>query len=94
MAHPTGKWAEAEIRRDDIKDLMEKTKKLATMYSELLAIKREGWENVLKAQLKREAKEKEKQNGLVSSITNSNGRVETSPNCEGGRYCINGRSRW
>ena len=63
MAHPTGKWAEAEIRRDDIKDLMEKTKKLATMYSDLLAIKREGWENVLKAQLKREAKEKEKQNG-------------------------------
>ena len=63
MAHPTGKWAEAEIRRDDIKDLMEKTKKLATMYSELLKIKREGWENVLRAQVKRDAKEKEKQNG-------------------------------
>ena len=63
MAHPTGKWAEAEIRRDDIKDLMEKTKKLATMYSELLKIKREGCENVLRAQVKREAKEKEKQNG-------------------------------
>ena len=46
MAHPTGKWAEAEIRRDDIKDLMEKTKKLATMYSDLLAIKRKGWENI------------------------------------------------
>ena len=39
MAHPTGKWAEAEIRRDDIKDLMEKTLKLATMYTDLLAIK-------------------------------------------------------
>ena len=63
MAHPEGKWAEAEIRRDDIKDLMEKTKKLATMYSELLKIKRGGWENVLRAQLKKEAKEKEKQNG-------------------------------
>ena len=63
MAHPEGKWAEAEIRRDDIKDLMEKTKKLATMYSDLLAIKRKGWENVLRAQLKKEAKEKEKQNG-------------------------------
>jgi len=63
MAHPTGKWAEAEIRRDDIKDLMEKTKKLATMYSELLKIKREGWENVLRAQVKKDAKEKEKQNG-------------------------------
>ena len=63
MAHPTGKWAEAEIRRDDIKDLMSKTKQLATMYSDLLKIKREGWENVLKAQLKKDAKEKEKQNG-------------------------------
>ena len=63
MAHPTGKWAEAEIRRDDIKDLMEKTKKLATMYSELLKIKREGWENVLRAQVRKDAKEKEKQNG-------------------------------
>ena len=63
MAHPEGKWAEAEIRRDDIKDLMEKTLKLATMYSDLLAVKREGWENILKAQLKKEAREKEKQNG-------------------------------
>jgi len=63
MAHPTGKWAEAEIRRDDIKDLMEKTKRLATMYSDLLKIKREGGENVLRAQVKREAKEKEQQNG-------------------------------
>jgi len=63
MAHPTGKWAEAEIRRDDIKDLMSKTKQLATMYSDLLKIKREGWENVLTAQLKKDAREKEKQNG-------------------------------
>jgi hypothetical protein len=63
MAHPEGKWAEAEIRRDDIKDLMSKTLKLATMYSDLLQIKREGWENVLKAQLKKDAKEKEKRNG-------------------------------
>ena len=63
MAHPTGKWAEAEIRRDDIKALMEKPKNLATMYSDLLAIKREGWENILRAQLKKDAKEKERQNG-------------------------------
>ena len=63
MAHSEGKWAEAEIRRDDIKDLMNKTLKLATMYSDLLQIKREGWENVLKAQLKKDAKEKEKRNG-------------------------------
>ena len=58
MAHPTGKWAEVEIRRDDIQHLMEKTKKLATMYSDLLAIKIEGWEHVLRAQLKKDAKAK------------------------------------
>ena len=62
MAHPTGKWAEAEIRRDDIKDLLNKTLKLATMYSDLLAIKREGWENVLKSKIRKAQKEKE-QNG-------------------------------
>ena len=57
------RWKEAEIRRDDIKHLMVNTKKLAGMYSDLLKIKREGWENVLQAQLKKDAKEKEKQNG-------------------------------
>jgi|TARA_B100001013_G_scaffold340978_1_gene264910 hypothetical protein len=55
------RWKEAEIRRDDIKHLMVNTKKLAGMYSDLLKIKREGWENVLKAKVKRA--EKEKQNG-------------------------------
>ena len=55
------RWKEAEIRRDDIKKLLENTKKLAEMYSDLLAVKRTGWENVLKSKIKRE--EKEKQNG-------------------------------
>ena len=55
------KWKEAELRRDDIKKLLENTKKLAEMYSDLLAVKRTGWENVLKSKIKRE--EKEKQNG-------------------------------
>ena len=63
MAEEENKWKEAEIRRDDIKALLENTKKLAGMYGDLLQIKREGWENVLKAQLKKDAKEKEKQNG-------------------------------
>jgi len=54
-------WKESEIRRDDIKKLLENTKKLADMYSDLLQIKREGWENVLKARVKKA--EKEKQNG-------------------------------
>tara|TARA_B100000029_G_scaffold488483_1_gene545112 strand:- start:643 stop:831 length:189 start_codon:yes stop_codon:yes gene_type:complete len=55
------RWKEAEIRRDDIKKLLENTKKLAGMYSDIMGIKKQGWENVLKAKLKRE--EKEKQNG-------------------------------
>ncbi|MAM98147.1 MAG: hypothetical protein CL701_06215 [Chloroflexi bacterium] len=55
------RWKEAELRRDDIKKLLENTKKLAEMYSDLLAVKRTGWENVLKSKIKRE--EKEKQNG-------------------------------
>ena len=54
-------FKEAEIRRDDIKKLLENTKKLAEMYSEVLNLKKSGWENVLRARAKRE--EKEKQNG-------------------------------
>ena len=54
-------WKEAELRRDDIKKLLENTKKLAEIYSDLIVVKREGWENVLKAKAKRA--EKEKQNG-------------------------------
>ena len=61
MAEEESKWKEAEIRRDDIKALLENTKKLAGMYSDLLQIKREGWENVLRA--RRKKAEKEKQNG-------------------------------
>ena len=63
MAHPEGKWEEAEIGRSDIKRLLDNTKKLAGLYSELLQIKREGWENILKTQLKREEKEKKEQSG-------------------------------
>ena len=61
MAEEENKWKEAEIRRDDIKALLENTKKLAGMYGDLLQIKREGWENVLRAKIKKA--EKEKQNG-------------------------------
>ena len=49
-------FKEAEIRRDDIKKLLENTKQLATLYSDLLKVKREGWENILKAQEKRKNK--------------------------------------
>jgi len=52
-------WKEAEIRRDDLKRLLENTKKLAQMYSDLMGVKKQGWENVLKSQVKRAAKEKD-----------------------------------
>ena len=55
------KLKEAELRRDDIKKLLENTKQLAGMYSEIIGIKRQGWENVLKAKIRKA--EKEKQNG-------------------------------
>ena len=61
MAHPKGEWAEAEIRRDDIKKLLENTKQLAEMYSEIIGIKKAGWENVLRSREKKA--EKEEQNG-------------------------------
>ena len=61
MAEQENKWKEAELRRDDIKQLLENTKKLAEMYTDILKIKRTGWERVLAAQAKRA--EKEKQNG-------------------------------
>ena len=53
------RWREAEIRRDDIKKLLENTKKLAGMYSDLLQIKKDGWKNIIKARVKRAEKEKE-----------------------------------
>ena len=61
MAEEEPRWKEAEIRRDDIKKLLENTKKLAEIYSEVISVKRTGWENVLKARVKRA--EKEKQDG-------------------------------
>ena len=61
MSEEEPRWKEAEIRRDDIKKLLENTRKLAGMYSDLLQIKKAGWENVLKGRAKRA--EKEKQDG-------------------------------
>ena len=63
MAHPKNEWAEAEIGRSDIKSLLNNTKKLAEMYSDLLTIKREGWEKILEIQLKKEEQEKKEQSG-------------------------------
>ena len=54
-------WKEAELRRDDIKKLLENTKQLAGMYSEIMGIKKQAWENVLRAKIRKA--EKEKQNG-------------------------------
>ena len=63
MAHSEGEWKETEIKRNDIKSLLDNTIKLASMYSDLLKVKREGWENILDAQLKREEQEKKEQSG-------------------------------
>ena len=63
MAHPKNEWAETKIGRSDIKSLLNNTKKLAEMYSELLKVRREGWENILETQLKREEQEKKEQSG-------------------------------
>ena len=59
MAEEEIKWKESEIRRDDIKALLENTRKLAGMYSDLLQIKKDGWKNIIKARVKRAEKEKE-----------------------------------
>ena len=56
-------WKETEIKRNDITSLLDNTKKLATMYTELLKVKRKGWENILEKQLKREEEEKREQSG-------------------------------
>ena len=61
MAEEENNWKEAELRRDDIKKLLENTKNLAEMYSEIIGIKKAGWENVLRSREKRA--EKEKRNG-------------------------------
>ena len=60
MAEQEPRWKEAELRRDDIKKLLENTKKMASMYGEILKIKKDGWERILKAQAKREKKERER----------------------------------
>ena len=70
MAEQEPRWKEAELRRDDIKKLLENTKKMASMYGEILKIKKDGWERILKAQAKREKREQER-NGWISSIINN-----------------------
>ena len=50
-------WKETEIKRNDITSLLDNTKKLATMYSDLIKIKREGWEKILEKQQKAEKEE-------------------------------------
>ncbi len=60
MAEQEPRWKEAELRRDDIKKLLENTKKMASMYGEILKIKKDGWERILKAQAKREKREQER----------------------------------
>ena len=53
-------WKETEIKRNDIIKLLDNTKKLANMYSEVMKTQREGWERILKAKMRREKEELEK----------------------------------
>tara|TARA_Y100000296_G_scaffold43468_1_gene49961 strand:+ start:1285 stop:1461 length:177 start_codon:yes stop_codon:yes gene_type:complete len=50
-------WKETELKRNDIKSIAEKTLKLIEMYSEVIKLKREGWEKMLAEQQKREEEE-------------------------------------
>ena len=56
-------WKETEIKRNDINKLLDNTKKLAVMYSELLKTKREGWEKMLEAQLEKDEQAKKDYSG-------------------------------
>ena len=56
-------WKESEIKRNDINKLLDNTKKLAVMYSELLKTKREGWEKMLKVQLEKDKQAKKDHSG-------------------------------
>ena len=56
-------WKETEIKRNDINKLLDNTKKLAVMYSELLKTKREGWEKMLEVQLKKDEQAKKDYSG-------------------------------
>ena len=58
---PKTDWHPAEIRRQDILDLLNNTKKLCTMYNDLMEIKKEGWERMLEG--KRKAEEKRLKKG-------------------------------
>ncbi len=53
-------WHPAEIRREDILKLLGNTKKLATMYNDLMQIKKEGWERMLEGQRKAAERKKAK----------------------------------
>ena len=59
MAEQEPRWKEAELRRDDIKKLLENTKKMASLYTKVLKIKREGWERVLAGKANKLKKEQE-----------------------------------
>ena len=50
-------WKETELKRNDIKSIAEKTLKLIEMYSEVIKLKREGWEKMLAEEQKRAEEE-------------------------------------
>ena len=55
------KWSNEPLKRNDLVDLLEKTKKLTEMYQEIMKDKREVWEGMLQAKILEE--EEKKKNG-------------------------------
>ena len=56
-------WHPAEIRRRDIQQLLQNTKKLAETYGSFLQIKREAWEKMLESKTRDLEKKLKEQNG-------------------------------
>ena len=54
-------WSNEPLKRNDLVDLLEKTKKLTEMYQEIMKDKREVWEGMLQAKILEE--EENKKNG-------------------------------
>ena len=54
-------WSNEPLKRNDLVDLLEKTKKLTEMYQEIMKDKREVWEGMLQAKILEE--EGKKKNG-------------------------------
>ena len=63
MSKKAPEWKKANPERTDMKDILNKTKKLTEMYLVLLKERRNHWETYLEAE-----KKKEEENGSTSDL--------------------------